>query len=533
MQSAEQAYDSFLYPSMPRATTQPDRLAAVGRLFGLPTVPASRCRVLELGCSDGGNLLATALANPGAEVVGLDVSGAQLERGRAAASELGATNLRLEQLDLREAPSLGTFDYVIAHGLYCWIPRELQPELLKSVSACLRPHGVAYLGLSVLPGAYTILAMRGLLRRRAQAEEEPRRQVARARAFMEALAELAPAGTAAMFSAARDKVRSGGDEWVRHELLAEENNPGWFHELAGGARAHGLAYLADAELPAGLASNLLGPEALKRYEALARDAVEREQLLDDLVARGFRRALFVPAAAKVDRKLHPDKLVDLSVTAAHTVPAGGWGAPDDGGFETFRSERPGWTEAPPGQLRTRHPLARAALRLAAERFPAAPPVSGLAAAARARAEAAGWPLPAPDPRDEAIVREHALLGVTRGLLDPWLEPPALGSAGERPTASPLARWRAARGADVVNLHHARVPIDPFTRALVVLLDGSRDRPALVQALAAQPEVTLTEGDRPLVDPGEREAALAALVDRTLERLAEAALLVPAAPAAHP
>ncbi len=73
MTSAEQAYDAFLYPSLPRATTQPDRLAALGRIFGLPTVPASRCRVLELGCSDGGNLLATALANPEAEVVGLDV----------------------------------------------------------------------------------------------------------------------------------------------------------------------------------------------------------------------------------------------------------------------------------------------------------------------------------------------------------------------------------------------------------------------------------------------------------------------------
>jgi len=523
--SAEQAYDAFLYPSMPRATTQPDRLAALGRVFGLPTVPASRCRVLELGCSDGGNLLATALANPGAEVVGLDVSGAQLERGRAAAKELGASNLRLEQLDLREAPSLGTFDYVIAHGLYCWIPSALQPALLHSVSACLRPHGVAYLGLSVLPGAYTLLAMRGLLRRRAQAEKEPRQQVARARAFMEALAELAPAGTAAMFAAGRDKVRAGGDEWVRHELLAEENNPVWFHELAASAKAHGLSYLADAELPAGLASNLLAPGPLERYQALARDAVEREQLLDDLVARAFRRALFVPAAAKVDRKLHPDRLVGLSVTATHAVPAGGWGAPDEGGFEVFRAEGPGCAEAPPGQLRTRHPLARAALRLVAEAFPSALPVEGLAAAARARAEAAGWPLPAPDARDEAIVREHALLGVTRGLLDPWLEAPACAKADELPRASPLARWRAARGAHVVNAHHTHVPVDPFARALLPLLDGTRDRAALARALAAQKELAVTDGDRPLVDPAERERALAEPVSVSLGRLAQAALLV--------
>ncbi len=524
--TAEAAYDAFLYPSLPRAVTQPDRLAGLGRLFGLPTAAPSRCRILELGCSDGGNLLATALANPEAEVVGLDVSGAQLAAGRAVAKELGASNLRLEQKDLREAPSLGTFDYVIAHGLFCWIPKELQPALLQSISACLRPNGVAYVGLSVLPGAYTLQALRGVLMRRALAEKDPRQQVGRARALMEALAEMAPAGTAAMFAAGRDKVRAGGDAWVRHELLAEENHPVWFHELAAGAKAHGLAYLTDAELPAGLASNLLAPDALKRWEALARDPVEREQLLDDLIARGFRRALFVPAAAKVDRKLHPDRLAGFSVAALHAPPPEGWGAPDEAGFETFRSRTEGCGEAPPGQLRTRHPLARAALRLLAEAGPHAVPVEGLAEAARARAAEAGWPLPAADPKDPAIVREHLLLGVTRGLLDLWLEPPPCARrADARPRTSPLVRWRAARGAEVMNLHHAQVPVDPFARALLGLLDGTRDRAALARALAGQADLTLTDGDRPLVDPAERERALTGPVEETLGKLASAALLL--------
>ena len=72
--SAATSYDSVLYPSHACAETHPDRLATLATLFGLSPAPVERCRVLELGCGDGGNLLAMAFALPGSTFVGVDLA---------------------------------------------------------------------------------------------------------------------------------------------------------------------------------------------------------------------------------------------------------------------------------------------------------------------------------------------------------------------------------------------------------------------------------------------------------------------------
>jgi hypothetical protein len=59
------------------------------------------------------------------------------------------------------------------------------------------------------------------------------------------------------------------------------------------------------------------------------------------------------------------------------------------------------------------------------------------------------------------------------------------TAGETPPASALARHQATTGDLVTNLRHATVRIeDDLGRRLVTLLDGTRDRAALVADLRA-------------------------------------------------
>ena len=48
----------------PRRQTHPNRLAAVARLFGMEAAPVANCRVLELGCGAGGNLIPLAYYLP-------------------------------------------------------------------------------------------------------------------------------------------------------------------------------------------------------------------------------------------------------------------------------------------------------------------------------------------------------------------------------------------------------------------------------------------------------------------------------------
>ena len=125
------SYDEIAYPGFPFPETHPDRLSVIGRLLGMKPAPATRCRVLELGCGDGGNLIPMALALPGSEFVGIDLAGQPIARGQALAGELGLRNIRLLQMDLRDfAADPGIFDYVIAYGLYSWVPEDARRMLV-------------------------------------------------------------------------------------------------------------------------------------------------------------------------------------------------------------------------------------------------------------------------------------------------------------------------------------------------------------------------------------------------------------------
>src|SRR6188472_2473088 len=139
----DNAYDAVRYSNFPYAQTHPDRLATVAILHGLQPPDPFNARVLEIGCGAGGNLLAMAAATPGIQAVGLDLARAPVEAGRAAAAAIPLTNIEFHQGDVRELTNgrLGEFDYIVAHGLYSWIPPDAQDALLAAIGACLAPTG--------------------------------------------------------------------------------------------------------------------------------------------------------------------------------------------------------------------------------------------------------------------------------------------------------------------------------------------------------------------------------------------------------
>ena len=53
----QDSYEELPYPNFSFPHTYPERLATIGLLFGLASPPVDRCRVLELGCAAGGNLI--------------------------------------------------------------------------------------------------------------------------------------------------------------------------------------------------------------------------------------------------------------------------------------------------------------------------------------------------------------------------------------------------------------------------------------------------------------------------------------------
>src|SRR5215468_536206 len=124
------SYDEVPYGDNVFTHTHPDCLAAVGGLFGL-SPPVENCRVLELGCGTGANLIPMALGLPEARFLGLDLSQRQIAHGRQVADTLGLANLDLQARSILDLDTgVGRFDYIVCHGVYSWVPSEVQDRIL-------------------------------------------------------------------------------------------------------------------------------------------------------------------------------------------------------------------------------------------------------------------------------------------------------------------------------------------------------------------------------------------------------------------
>jgi hypothetical protein len=98
---------------------------------------------------------------------------------------------------------------------------------------------------------------------------------------------------------------------------------------------------------------------------------------------------------------------------------------------------------------------------------------------------------------EPVVLGEALIdGFRRERLMPHAGPlRAASEPGERPQASALARWQAARGADITSLAYQTVRMEePAARLLITLLDGSHNRDAIRGELLARVGVELSAED---------------------------------------
>ncbi len=481
------------YPGYPYAQTHPDRLATLATLFGLEPPELDRCRVLELGCGDGTNLVSMALSLPGASFVGVDAARAAVERGRSLVAALGLSNVVLEAGTFEQFElSPGSFDYVVAHGVYSWVTAPTRDRLLELCRLALSERGVAYVSYDALPGGRLKQVLRDMLLFHTAAVEDPGERLAQARSLLGFLIDGWSAGHefGALMSRHAERLLGRSDETLFHDELAADNEPVYFHQFAAHASRHGLQYLAEADFFE-MQTGALPEQASKELTGVA-DPLIQEQYLDFLKGRMFRQTLLCGAEHPLDRRPRPRLLGRLAVSS----PARATESPASDGRTTI--------EGPTGAtLTTGHPLVAQALERVGTSWPGAVWVSDV------------LPDEVEDDDREAIC-DALLRCYAANLVHLHVRLPMLTtSVSERPEASPLARHQARAGAVVTNLRHEVVRVeDDLGRRLVTLLDGSRDRGALLSELRAH-----------LLEAGLQEPpAIEHGLERSLEGLASLALL---------
>lgn len=520
------AYDEVLYESHPFAQTHPNRLATIGKLFGMTPAPLSQCRVLELGCSSGGNILPLAERYPQSEFVGIDASGKQIELGKQTQRALGVTNLSLLHEDiLKFSKHYGEFDYIIAHGVFSWVPRDVQDAILRICQQHLSPSGIAYISYNTNPGWRLRGMMRDIMTYRARKISNPAEKLREARALLDFLAESVPTKNNAYGILLADEVnhiRPKQDWYLIHEYLEEVNEPEYFHQFMDRAHGHELQYLGEADYSTMLASNF-PPEVEATLKKLAADIIETEQYMDLVRNRLFRQTLLCHKRVALDRSIPPERIFDLHV-ASSSEPEGG-AQFDPRSWDPVTFKRPGST------LSTKEPLLKAAMLELRAAWPRPIPFRELLSAARGRLHPGTQVIDAERASNDARNLARPLLRCYATThVDLHAEPPIVSAEiPEQPVISKLARLQASQPGAVTNLQHEIVQLGDFERQVAKLLDGTRDRAAVIETLAdlvANKTLVVHEKGKPVTDQDQVRMILGKVLEDALPSLARKSLLLP-------
>jgi SAM-dependent methyltransferase len=454
---SDYVYDAVRYSNFPYAQTHPDRLATVAILYGLHPPDPFTARVLEVGCGAGGNLIAMAAATPGIEALGVDLAARPIADGQRAIAEIGLTNVELRHGDVRALTDVGSFDYVVAHGLYSWVPPDAREALLATIRSVLRPEGIAYISFNAEPGGYFRRMLRdiGLWHAR---DCDPRDAVARAEKARELyvfLREHRMTSADTFGSLLQREVPPLADAptyRLVHDDLADDFYCCWFETFAAHAASHGLAYVGEADLY-GLRTEMLPADVEPELWRLADgDRIAFENYSDLLTVRHFRQSVLCHAES-APKRLEP--------------------APE-------LTERLHWAA-----LANADPLE---VGLLADAYAELATLHSRTLDFDALRERLG--------ADRHELAAALLDGFRRERLLPHAAPLRWPTeASERPVASPLARWQAAQGEPLTSLAYTTIHMqEPAARLLITLLDGTRDRAAIRADLKVRTGLELSETD---------------------------------------
>jgi SAM-dependent methyltransferase len=495
------AYDEVRYDTGTQESTRPALLQTMASLHGIRAASPSRCRVLELGGGSGLNMLPIAAAYPDSEFVIVDLAASAIAMGRAFAEEAALRNVTLRQGDITEPLQLGAFDYVIAHGVYSWIPDAVRTHLLAAARRHLTPAGVFYISYNAQPGWQVMGALRDLMEFHVRGETDPPVRVNRAMDLVGRIAALetttagfasALRATAISFLRVVAHARKPGDafnHFVFHDALAETNDAFYLREVAERALTHGLTWFSSAafvrprarESFDELYESLRGATSLPRSQA----ALYVSQFDDLLAGTRFRRDLFARSDAPGEHAFSIDAVGDLFAT---------------------------WRGAPP-ELTADWRLVRGST-VDASTFATSPVGVAAIEAVHRAAPGSVRVRDAIDGDVDAEARRTAHAELLRAwsarAIDLAVETPAFARKISRtPRVSAFVRAAARRHVadglrepcNVVNAFHETYVFPAEVSTIVANLDGAHDRRALRESLGADPraDAFIEEALRDLLD----------------------------------
>ena len=502
------SYDRVPYPCHSYAQTHPDHLAVLARLHGMTPADPAKCRYLEIGCGDGGNLLPLAYELPESRFVGMDLAATSIDAGNQHVRDFGLKNLELRAMDLMEVTrgEFGQFDYIVAHGFYSWVPDFVRERLLVLLREMLAPQGIAFVSYNAYPGCHIRHMVREMLLYHTENAPEPKVKIAQGRALLKFLAEGHGSdddyGT--MLKSEAERVLTFDANHFYHDDLAELNQPFYLHEFVAQAGPHDLQYLGDADFSS--MHELRYPKQVRDVlTGIGDDWVRKEQYLDFLKCRRFRQTLLCHREVKVEREV-PLALMSEFVFSSSARPVDAGAELRDDSLVDFAGEGS-------LKLRTGHPVAKLCMAFLGLRYPARVSADEL------RAVVAAALGEAPEPEQiEAVLLEFLKLGTAEAHLSSGR---FTTDPGDKPLTSAWARYQTKFGGGITTLRHNTVHVrDEFGLWLLTQLDGTHSMDDIAEGMAR----TVKAEDGGAVDLPKETAQAREVVADGIRQLAKLGLI---------
>ena len=263
---------------------------------GVADLDKDNLRILELGCGKGLNCHVIAQSMPEATVFGVDCSYKQLEEAEQRKKQASLSNLHFERvnIDKHKFPP-NSYDIIIVHGVYSWVPLNIQRTILNIAKESLVTGGVLFLSYNIAAGwnlkgtvRQFLLSKTAKLKSNLKLRVELAQQIARE---YEIIFRDGP-GICPQLSRELANLTQKPLSYIAHEYLAPVNIGFEFKNVVERAWKKNLAYIGDAR-PWTHWRYTLGQADIQKVESLSDNWMERENIADFLQDRSFRRSLFV------------------------------------------------------------------------------------------------------------------------------------------------------------------------------------------------------------------------------------------------
>jgi len=526
------SYDQLPYPHISHTFSHPEYLASLATLYGLTPPKVSSSRILEIGCSTGGNLLPISVVYPDAYCLGIDISDRQIEIGRNIASQMDRPgNIELKAMDIaRFDKSFGRFDYIIAHGIFSWVPDPVQEKILSILNTHLSPYGVAYISYNTYPGWHTKIISRELMLRSSKGHATCKEKAQISRQVLQTFSETAihtdEYPYASFFKHVNEDIRQKPDFYLYHDYLEENNTPLYFSDFIEKIRGKGLHYVGDTQ-PHLMTLKLYPKNVQDAISGIAKDRIEVEQYIDFLISTSLRRSVLVRADQQVSDHIIPSNIISLHIKSAIIAIKEENQTLNDDQSMKFLLKSPIHPE-----IDVNRPITKAALKVLYESQPEGKTFEALARAAYAILGLDPETLPQETLQENLITLCLDLSDAfSYGALILRTSPvPCIRNSGEFPKAAPLPLVQASNGQHhLTNHYHESIPLPPWKMDFFTHLDGKHHRDQLLDVILRLIETGKLTVDSPqpttggIFEPNRTEARH--IVDQTLSEFSSLSLMV--------